>query len=272
MHQPTLTRWQFTSKKNKRMKFGKWVGGGLGWAFGGPIGALIGVVLGAMIDEMGKGIELHDPNAGTNTGGGWRMEYNARTAQGDFTASLLVLTAAVMKGDGKVLRAELDYVKRFLVNNFGEANTLKLLPVLKDLLEKEIPIRDVCVQIRQYMPDAQRVQLLQYLFGIAAADGDVHPREIVIIQTISDYLGIDRADYESIKAMHYRDVDADYKILEVDANASDEEVKKAYRRMAVRFHPDKVADLGEDAQKAAKERFQKVQEAWESIKKRRNIS
>lgn len=249
-------------------KFAKWIGGGLGWAFGGPIGGVIGLVLGAMFDEMGPG-GIQSTMGGTGAGSG--MGYDPRTAQGDFTASLLVLTAAVMKGDGKVLKSELDYVKKFLVNNFGEANTVRLLPVLKQLLEKEIPLRDVCVQIRQYMPEAQRVQLLQYLFGIAAADGDVHPREVLIIQSIADYMGVSKADYESVKAMHYRDVDSDYKILEVDANASDEEVKKAYRRMAVKFHPDKVADLGEEAQKAAKERFQKVQEAWEAVKKRRNI-
>lgn len=259
------------------MKIGKWIGGGLGWAFGGPIGALIGVVLGAMVDEMSPGVNLQNTDDNTSGSGGWTGrspfgQYDPRTAQGDFAASLLVLTAAVMKGDGKVLRVELDYVKQFLLRNFGEANTLRLLPVLKELLQKEIPLREVCLQIRQYMPEAQRIQLLHYLFGIAASDGDVHPREVVIIQDIADYLGIDRADYESIKAMHYRDVDSDYRILEVDPNASDEEVKKAYRKMAVKFHPDKVADLGEDAQKAAKERFQKVQEAWESIKKRRNIS
>ncbi|HTF05648.1 MAG TPA: TerB family tellurite resistance protein [Bacteroidia bacterium] len=246
-------------------KFGKWVVGGLGWAFGGPIGGLIGFALGSMIDEIGVAGIVQQPGAEP------RMGYSAATAQNDFAVSLLVLTAAVMKGDGKVLKSELDYVKNFLVGNFGEANTQRLLPVLKELLTKEIPLRDVCLQVRQFMPEAQRIQLLQYLFGISAADGDVHPREIIIIQTISDYLGIDRADYESIKAMHYRDVDSDYKILEVDASASDEELKKAYRKMAVKFHPDKVADLGEDAQKAAKERFQKVQDAWENVKKQRGI-
>ena len=251
-------------------KFAKWIGGALGWTVGGPIGAVVGVVLGAMIDEM----RPPDPvsgGSGSNSFGGGQPGYSSRTARGDFNVSLLLLTAAVMKGDGKVLRSELDYVKKFLVANYGEANTQQLLIALKELLQKEIPLRDVCLQIRQFMPEAQRVQLLHYLFGISAADGDVHPREILIIQTISDYLGVDKADYESIKAMHYRDVDSDYKILEVDANASDEEVKKAYRKMAVKFHPDKVADLGEEAQKVAKERFQKVQEAWEAIKKRRDI-
>ncbi len=255
-------------------KFAKWIGGAIGWAAGGPIGGVIGLVLGAMLDEM-KAVppgSVGDVGGGGFGGSGYGGGYSARTAQGDFTASLLVLTAAVMKGDGKVLRSELEYVKKFLVGNFGEANASRLLPVLKDLLEKEIPLRDVCLQIRQYMPEAQRVQLLHYLFGISAADGDVHPREVIIIENISDFLGVDRADYESVKNMFYRNVDSDYKILEVDSNASDEEVKKAYRKMAVKFHPDKVADLGEEAQKAAKERFQKVQEAWENIKKRRGIS
>lgn len=249
-------------------KFAKWIGAGLGWAAGGPIGGMIGLVLGSMIDEMGSG-GMSQFTGGAGPGGG--MGYNPRTAQGDFTASLLVLTAAVMKGDGKILRSELEYVKKFLVTNFGEANATRLLPVLKQLLEKEIPLRDVCLQIRQYMPEAQMIQLLHYLFGISAADGDVHPREVLIIKTIADYLGITNADYESVKAMFYRDVDGDYIILEVAPDASDEEVKKAYRKMAVKFHPDKVADLGDEAQKAAKERFQKVQEAWEAVKKRRGI-
>ena len=244
--------------------FGKFIGGGLGWAFGGPIGAVIGFALGAMVDGM-SGTEVGQPGAGP------RMGYNAASAENDFTVSLLVLTSSVMKADGKVLKSELEYVKRFLVGNFGEGKAQQLLPVLKELLGKEIPLRDVCLQIRQYMPEPQRLQMIQYLFGISAADGDVHPSEVVIIQTIADYLGIEKADYESIKAMFYRNVDGDYTILEVEPNASDDEVKKAYRRMAVKFHPDKVADLGEDAQKAAKERFQRIQDAWENIKKRRGI-
>lgn len=248
-------------------KFAKWVGGSLGWVFGGPIGGLIGFALGSMVDEIGGASVVQG-----GTGGGPRMGYSSASAQGDFTVSLLILTAAVMKGDGKVLKSELDYVKRFLVGNFGEAKTQQMLPVLKQLLEKEIPLRDVCQQIRQFMPEAQRLQMIQYLFGISAADGDVHPREVLIIQTIADYLGVEKADYESIKAMFYRDVDSDYKILEVDESASDEDLKKAYRKMAVKFHPDKVADLGEEAQVAAKERFQKIQDAWENVKKRRGIN
>ncbi|MDQ3110936.1 MAG: TerB family tellurite resistance protein [Bacteroidota bacterium] len=249
------------------VKFGKWVGGGLGWAFGGPIGALLGFTIGAMFDEAKLTVSQFNPGGPFAETPG----YNSRTAQGDFAVSLLVLTAAVMKSDGRVVKSELDYVKKFLVAQFGEEQTLKLLPVLKNLLEQDIPVRDVCLQIRQYMPEAQRIQLLHYLFGISKADGNVDQKEAKLIEEISDYMNIERPDFESVRAMYWRNVDSDYKILEVEPNATDDEVKKAFRRMAVKYHPDKVIDLGEAAQKNAKEKFQMVQEAYDNIRKKRGM-
>lgn len=249
------------------VKFGKWVGGGLGWAFGGPIGALVGFTLGAMFDEAKITVGQFNPGGPFSETPG----YNSRTAQGDFAVSLLVLTAAVMKVDGKIVKAELDYVKQFLVKQFGQEQALKLLPVLKDLLSRDINVREVCVQIRQYMPEAQRIQLLHYLFGISRADGNVDQKEAQLIEEISNYMNIERPDFESVRAMYWRNVDSDYKILEVEITASDDEVKKAFRKMAVKYHPDKVVDLGESAQRTAKEKFQLVQDAYDNIKKKRGM-
>jgi DnaJ like chaperone protein len=251
------------------MKFAKWVGGGLGWAFGGPIGAAIGFTLGAIIDEAQVSV-THTRGGNTFSPFEDPMRYNPASARNDFAVSLLVLTAAVMKSDGKVIKAELDYVKRFLALQFGEDTALKLLPVLKEALGRDIPLFDVCAQIKQYMPEAQRLQLLHYLFGISKADGEVHDSEIRVIGQIASYLGIAN-DFESIKAMYWKDSATDYKILEIAENATDEEVKKAYRRMATKYHPDKVSDLGETAQKNAKEQFQHVQSAYERIRKKRGM-
>jgi DnaJ like chaperone protein len=122
------------------------------------------------------------------------------------------------------------------------------------------------------MPHSQRLQIVHYLFGISKADGHVHELELQTIHTISNYLGVNAADFNSLKAMYFKDVHSDYKILEIEPSVSDEDVKKAYRKMALKFHPDKVASLGEEVQKGAKEKFQKVLQAYENIKKQRGFS
>lgn len=246
----------------KKIKFGKWLGGGLGWAFGGPLGGVLGFALGSMFDAADVTVQT---DKGTRPG-------STGNHVGDFAISLLVLSAAVMKSDGKTMKSELDYVKKFLVHHFGETNAQQQIGLLKEILQQEIPLRDVCFQIKQYMPHSERLQLLHYLFGISQADGHVHELELQTIYTIANYLGISHADFNSLKAMYFKDTESDYKILEIEKTATDEEVKKAYRKMAVKYHPDKVASLGEEVQKAANEKFQKVQQAYENIKKQRGFS
>jgi DnaJ like chaperone protein len=247
------------------VKFGKWIGGGLGWALGGPLGAVLGFAVGSAFDAASVTIQKQGETIYTS--GGARA-----TAGGDFAASLLVLSAAVMKSDGQTMKSELDFVKKFFVAQFGERAALEQIQLLKEILKQDIPLHEVCAQIKHYMPHAQRLQIIHYLFGISKADGHVHVTELETIFTISNYLGVNLNDFNSLKAMYFRDVNSDYKILEIEPSATVEEIKKAYRKMAVKFHPDKVLDLGEEVQKAAKEKFQKVQEAYENIKKQRDFS
>jgi len=242
-------------------KFGKWIGGGLGWAFGGPIGALLGFALGSVIDKSVDG------NAEEFVAGGKKHQ----TTPNDFGASLLVLVAAVMKADGKVLKSELEYVKKFFTKQFGSERTKQHLLVLRELLKKDIPLQDVCLQIKTYTMYPARLQLMHLLFGVAQVDGEVHPSELNVINQIASYLGIRQADFISIKAMFLKEVDGDYKILEIDKNATNDEVKKAYRKMAVKYHPDKVSHMGEEYKDSAKQKFQKMKDAYENIKKKRGM-
>lgn len=242
-------------------KFGKWIGGGLGWAFGGPIGAIFGFVVGSMFDGSNDAM-----NSARTTG------YSARTTTGGYVMSLLVLVAAVMKADGKVLKSELTYVKKFLVANFGEASAQEATKLLRDLLNQTIPVNEVCSQIKRNMNYSARLQLVHFLYGVAQADGHVDAREQELIQHICQQMGISNSDTESIQAMFVPNTDADYKILEIDRSASNDDLKKAYRRMAMKYHPDKVSHLGDEFQHAAKEKFQKVNQAYENIKKERKIA
>jgi DnaJ like chaperone protein len=239
--------------------FGKWLGGGLGFVMGGPIGGILGFLVGSMIDST-------TDNTSTYT------TQPSRTSQGDFGMSLLVLVAAVMKADGKVVRSELDYVKQFFIRQFGQESAKQALLMLKDILKQDIPVRDVCLQIKGNMDYSSRLQLLHLLFNISLADTLIHKSEIEIIEKISNYLGVASTDFISIKNMFIPETDSSYKILEIDPSSSNEDIKKAYRRMAMKYHPDKVSHLGEEFRKTADEKFKKVNEAYNRIKKERNIA
>lgn len=239
---------------------GKWISGGLGWALFGPIGGILGFMVGSMFDgsQMTKEQQEYQPGQPTTRGG--------------YVVSLLVLVAAVMKADGTILKSELDYTKQFFVRSFGTPAAGDAIKMLRDLLTQNIPVTDVCIQIRKNMDQPARLQLVHFLFGIANADGHVHDTEHKLIAHMAQQMGISEKDYQSIEAMFVANTDAVYKILEVEPTATDDELKKAYRKMAVKYHPDKVHYLGGDIQKAAHEKFQKVNEAWEAIKKQRKIA
>jgi len=240
--------------------FGKLIGSGLGWTLGGPIGALAGFVLGTLFDLSEK-----------SASGAKTFQQGMQTTPNDYLFSLLVLVSAVLNADGKIMKSELNYVKEFFKANFGVEGAQNALRILQDLTKQNIPVTDVCHQIKNYMDYPSRLQLIHFLFGIAAADGEIHPDELKLIRHISINLGITTADYTSIEAMLMPKTDWAYDVLEIAPQASDEEVKKAYRKMAVKYHPDKVSYLGEEIQQAANEKFKKVNEAYQLISKERNL-
>ena len=238
---------------------------GLGWAFGGPMGAIIGYALGALFSGARPFVMRSEINE----------HFGSTSEQRDFNVTLLVLSAAVMKADGSVKKSELDYVKRFFVKNFGQESAEKSIKMLREILNKDYNIYEVSAQVGQYMEYSSRLQLLHYLFGIAAADGFVSEQEIDVVHTIASGMGIVESDFYSIKAMFVREDSPSqnaYTILGVDPSASDEEVKRAYREMAKKNHPDLVSNLGEEVRQAAEKKFQEINEAYETIKKQRGMN
>ena len=245
--------------------------GAIGWAAGGFIGGIIGFALGSAIDGATSQKRIGSGSSDSGTGGyTTRRPYSTTEQRNSFLISLLVLSTAVMKADGKVLKSELNYIKAFIRSNFGDDAVNESLQIIKKLLQQNIDIPQACAQIRVNMISSQRLQLFHYLLGIAPADGQVSPEESSLLFTIGQNLGLNEKDIRSIMGMFEPEKDP-YKILEIDKTATDEEVRKAYRRMAVKFHPDKVESLGADVKKAAEEKFKSVQAAYEQIKKERGM-
>jgi DnaJ like chaperone protein len=139
------------------------------------------------------------------------------------------------------------------------------------VLKQQIPVQDISRQIGQHLDYSSKLQLLHYLFGISSSDGQTKLNEVELIKQISGYMGVGASDFNSIKSMFYSDTHMAYSILGLQPNATNDEIKKAYRKMAVEYHPDKVSYLGEDIQNSAKEKFQKINEAYESLKKERGF-
>ncbi|MGE5383810.1 MAG: TerB family tellurite resistance protein [Omnitrophica WOR_2 bacterium] len=248
----------FFNKTLSFASFGKWIGGGLGWALGGPIGGILGFVFGSMYDSMQKG----------------ENEYKGftPTQEGDFKVSLLVMIAAIMKADGKIMRSELNFVKSFLLSRFGEQEAERLLLLLKEILNQDLDVDEICEQIQENMEYPSRLELVHLLFTVASADGHLGRAEADVLRHVCLRMGIRPKDFDSLSAMFIKDINSAYQILEISPDATDEEVKKAYRKMALKYHPDKVTHLGEDVQKTAKEKFQTLNNAYNEIKQKRGMN
>ena len=264
--------------------FTKWLFAGLGWAVGGPIGALLGYWLGKAISPSERiASSGWDDDTATHRG-----PYRNTGTQADINVALMVLIAAVMKADGQVKKSELDYVKRFLLQNYGEQRGKEMLKVLQQMVEKDIPINQVCQQIKVNTDYNTRYHMVDFLFGIGGADGEFQQAELTMLRLIAQYLGISQSDYTSIHERHTGSSGASgysnhsgnsgkssysgysgkdpYKVLGIERTATDDEVRKAYRRMAMKYHPDRVAGMGEEMQRNAAEQMKEINQAYDKIK------
>ena len=269
------------------MASARWIVGILGWAAFGPLGGLIGFWLGSVVDgyidgsrqlpggddtysrPYGQGTQQRGPQQRTSRTGG----YTAQEQRNSFFASLLVLSSAVIRADGKTLQSELDCVRNFFRTNFGEEAAAQAMSALQRLSTQEINVYQVGGQIKANMNYSQRLQLLHFLVQIAVADGDFAKAEKDVLEVIGSVIGLTNTDVASVIAMFYKERgdESAYTVLEISPSATDDDVRAAYSRMAMKYHPDRVSTLGEDVKQAAAKKFQQVHDAYETIKKQRGM-
>lgn len=256
----------------------KWLAGLLGWASMGPLGGLLGYFVGAFVDNVLSNTRLLGSREGGPFGYSQTSQttssrgYSATEQRNSFLISLLVLSSAVIRADGRVHPSEVDTVLKFVRNNFGQAAVPQARKLLDELGNKSVNFYSVGGQIADNMNYSQRLQLFHYLTQIAISDGDFSKSEKDVLESIAAAIRLTSSDASSIIAMFYKDSDSAYAVLQISPSATDDEVKSAYRRMAMKNHPDKVATLGPEVQKAAAEKFRQIQEAYETIKRQRGIN
>ena len=228
----------------------KWISAAAGWFFAGPIGGIIGYYIGKNF---------------------FTSKVDNKTA---FEISLLILSSIVIKADGKVLKSELDYVKKFFIKTFGPNKSNEYFRMFNNLNKQDFnsKLRQICIQLNSHISHSSRLEIIHFLFGVSYADNEIHSKEVETIKKIATYLNINPYDFESIKSMFLANGNSNsekwYKILGLTKDATDSEVKKAYRKMAIKYHPDKLIGVSEDIKKLAQEKFLSVKESYEQIMKR----
>lgn len=259
------------------MGAGKWIGGILGFMTMGPLGALAGFALGSLLDGnnglFGNTYEKGQVEAGNYDEG----------QRNSFLFSMLVMASYIIRADGRIMHSEMEYVRQFLRMNFGEEAVIQGEQILLNLfeqrkqMERQKPmafkntIHECGAQIAANLPYEQRLQLLDFLVNIAKSDGSVCSEEIAALKEVAQCMELSPKEVESMLNLSGNSLEEAYKVLEIDPSATNEEVRTAYRRLALKHHPDRVATLGEDVKKAAEEKFQQINNAKERIYKARGI-
>lgn len=275
------------------MALGKWIGSALGWILSGGnvLGAIAGYCIGSLLSDATSTAERE--NGFNGNGNTFRNDYsdtqfNQRPFEEDrnsFLFSMLVLSSYIIKADDKIMHSEMNCVRNFLHNNFGEQAVQQGEDILLKLFEMQKQqgattfketIRKSCVEISFHMNIGQRLQLLDYLIIIAKVDGTVSPEEVYALKEVATYLGLSAQDVDSMLNMEASSnqqigLDEAYKILGISPNATNDEVKAAYRKMALKHHPDRVSTLGDDVREAAEKKFQEINNAKERIYKARGL-
>ena len=259
------------------MGYGKWIGGIVGFMAAGPLGALAGYAIGSLFEGNDEG-NYNGSGYGSRT-----YEDTSYGQRNSFLFSLLVMASYIIKADGKVMHSEMEFVRQFLRVNFGEAAVAEGNQILLNLFEQrkrmddnnpsafKNTIYECGVQIKNNLGYEERLQLLSFLAKIAQSDGNVCQAEIEALKEVALAMGLSAKEVESMLNLGGDTLEQAYKVLEIEPTATDDEVKAAYRKLALKHHPDRVATLGEDVKKAAEEKFQQINNAKERIYKARGM-
>lgn len=249
------------------MGYVRWIGGFLGAMAAGPLGAIAGYALGALYEKLNE-VETPLPDSEPAQG------HSAEGERNSFLFSLLLLAAHVIQADGRIMHSEMEYVRRKLRESYGAQAERQGDEILKRLFERRKSLGEhdwnaqivaCCRQMAAVMSEEQRLQLLAFLCEISKADGTIDPKELVQLRILAQYLGLSAAMVDQLLNLGGTTLEEAYKVLGVSPDASDDEVKRAYRKLALQYHPDKVATLGEDVKAEAERKFKEIGAAKDKV-------
>lgn len=210
--------------------------------------------------------------------------YKSKKNRFDFTNEFLRLTAFILKSDQKITTKELHFVYAFFSTEFGSDSLPFYKKKLTTFIKSKGSIKQALKKIDYEQDPTTKLQLLNFLIKITIIDGFLTKNELDNLRIITRGIGLRTYQLESILAMYsfitekefkqktkykrnsHSVIDEAYKILELSKGATSTEIKKAYRKLVILYHPDKAMHLEKEYQKSAKEMYQKVNNAYDILK------
>jgi DnaJ like chaperone protein len=250
---------------------GKLLGGTLGFVFGGPLGMVAGIAFGHLFDKADEFEHTSRPAS--------RVQGTHETTQMMFFVGAFSMVARVAQADGEVTMSERQAIERFIDERLGmgPSEHAAAMRVFDAALSGGGTFDQFAVQFYEnFSSSSGLLQLMiEFFYQVAAADGAINTSEDALIRRVAQLFHLPDYVVDAIRR-RYGGASADehaYSVLNLSPSATDEEVKKAYRKMCIEFHPDTLASkgMGEEFQKAAEEKFQEIQQAYETIKKDRGM-
>jgi len=236
------------------------VGAGIGALFGGPVGALIGAGLGSWFSS-GKA----------------KLMERAEAQQLFVFTALFGMLAKIAKADGVVSDEEARVIKSFM-DQLGLDEQRKQIAgmIFSKAKDDDSSVYDYAAQFGEVYAANKDMRVIAYriLFAVAASDGELHPEEEKILRDIIDPLGLDASMYHLFEAEFFgkmQSLDEHYSLLDCSPESSDADIKRAYRKKCIEYHPDKIMSKGlpDSFVQFADEQMKMITCAYDQIKKSR---
>lgn len=231
-------------------KYEKWLGAGIGWMVtGNPLGGILGFLAGNYLTDKNKS------DAQKLSSGISELEVN-----------ILVLASHLIKIDGKISSSEISFTTSFLDEHFDPQLSQERAQVLHHCLHKEYDLGIVCDQIRIYTKLHTRIQVVRFLLELAKCDGELNQQENYFIFRVAGYMNVNDVEFRKLKSEISETMLNYYDVLEVTKTASPEEVRRSYRKLVLKYHPDRNKTLSDAEKKKLTEKLLAIQEAYRVAK------
>lgn len=246
---------------------GKIFGGAIGFALGGPLGAIAGAALGHAYDVGSEHVD------------GEPRTFLSSNEETQFTFFLAVFSmlAKLAKVDGRVSEAEIKTIENFMAYDLNLDNRGKRLAIniFNAAINSDQTFQAFAHQFHhrfRHQPQMLHM-MIDILVRVSAADGHINDGEKRLIQEAVRIFNFSNAQYANLLAKHQKSNDKYYAVLGCNHDDPMEKIKKQYRKLVFEYHPDKIAAKGlpDEFTKLASDKFREIQEAYDAIKKERNV-